>query len=87
MGTSKKCHIQGRKGSRFREQIRGVDLERVLNIAIDAAKLHQRALICNYFGDVIEAPFFFSVNKEGIQELLSKIQNAQSGIEAQRTFM
>ncbi|WP_445488467.1 hypothetical protein [Niallia sp. 03133] len=50
MGTTKQYHIQGKKGSRFRDQLRGVNLEQVLIVAIDAAKLHQKALICNYFG-------------------------------------
>jgi hypothetical protein len=58
MGTTKQYHIQGKKGSLFRNQMRGVILEQVLIVAIDAAKLHQKALICNYFGDVIEKPFF-----------------------------
>ncbi|MDK2919927.1 MAG: transposase [Candidatus Petromonas sp.] len=49
MGTSKQFHIQGKKGSRFRDQLRGIDLEQVLIVAIDAAKLHQKAMICNFF--------------------------------------
>mgnify|MGYP001023194937 FL=1 len=57
MGKSQ--HIQGFKGTKFSQQLRGVNLEQVLIVAIDAAKLHQKALICNYFGDVIEKPFFF----------------------------
>ncbi|CAM3232076.1 hypothetical protein FITA111629_11350 [Filibacter tadaridae] len=47
MGTSKHYHIQGKKGSRFSDQLRGINLEQVLIVAIDAAKLHQKALICN----------------------------------------
>jgi hypothetical protein len=76
MGTIKQYHIQGKKGSHFRDQLRGVNLEHVLIVlivAIEAAKLHQKALICNYFGDVIEKPFFFSVNADGISSLCSNI--------------
>jgi transposase len=87
MGTTKQYHIQGKKGSRFRDQLRGVNLEQVLIVAIDAAKLHQKALICNYFGDVIEKPFFFSVNVDGISFLYSKINRAIKDHEAQRIFL
>jgi len=87
MRTSKQCHIQGKKGSRFREQLRGIDLEQVLIVAIDAAKLHQKAMICNYFGDVIEKPFFFSVNADGISLLCTKIDKAIKSHEAQRIFL
>jgi transposase len=87
MGTTKQYHIQGKKGSLFRNQLRGVNLEQVLIVAIDAAKLHQKALICNYFGDVIEKPFFFSVNKDGISFLCSKIHKAMKNHDAQRIFL
>jgi transposase len=87
MGTIKQYHIQGKKGSHFRDQLRGVNLEQVLIVAIDAAKLHQKALICNYFGDVIEKPFFFSVNADGISSLCSKIHKAIKDHDAQRIFL
>jgi len=45
MGTNKHYHIQGEKGSRFTDQLRGINLEQVLIVAIDAAKLHQKALV------------------------------------------
>lgn len=87
MGTNTKYHIQGKKGSLFRDQLRGVDLEKVLIVSIDAAKLHQKALICNYFGDVIEKPFFFSVNADGISFLCSKIEKVIKEHQAQRIFL
>lgn len=87
MGTNKQYHIQGKKGSRFSDQLRGINLEQVLIVAIDAAKLHQKALICNYFGDVIEKSFFFSINSIGIQELCHKIQLASVKTNAQRIFL
>lgn len=87
MGTSKRYHIQGKKGSLFRDQLRGVDLEKVLIVSIDAAKLHQKALICNYFGDVIERPFFFSVNADGLSFLCSKVNLAIKNQGAHRIFL
>lgn len=86
MGTRKQYHIQGKKGSRFRDQLRGINLEEVLIVAIDAAKLHQKALICNFYGDIIEGPFFFSVNKQGMTQLFTLIEKAKTVTNAQRIF-
>ena len=86
MGKMKK-HILGRKGEYFSEQLRGIDLQRILVIAIDAAKYHQKALICNYFGDVIEDPFFFTTNLEGNGLLLQKIKDAVRDTKAVKVFI
>ncbi|MCS7464460.1 IS110 family transposase [Paenibacillus doosanensis] len=83
----KSHHIQGFKGTKFSQQLRGVNLEQVLIVAIDAAKLHQKALICNYFGDVIEKPFFFSVCQSGVQILYDAIENAVRDTGAVRLFL
>ena len=83
----KTLHIQGTKGSKFSQQLRGINLEQVLIVAIDAAKLHQKALICNYFGDVIEKPFFFSVNESGILSLCKKIKQAVQSTQAIKIFL
>jgi len=83
----KSSHIQGRKGTKFSQQLRGVNLEQVLIVAIDAAKLHQKALICNYFGDIIEKPFFFSANNSGMELLCKKINQAVTATEAVRLFL
>ncbi len=83
----KSLHIQGRKGNKFSQQLRGVNLEQVLIVAIDAAKLHQKALICNFFGDIIVKPFFFSVNESGIQLLCDRIKQAEKDCDAVRIFL
>lgn len=83
----KSLHIQGYKGTKFSQQLRGVNLEQVLIVAIDAAKLHQKALICNYFGDIIEKPFFFSVSDSGMKFLCYKIEQAVAATEAVRLFL
>jgi transposase len=82
MGTSRTNHIQGKKGRQFSEVLRTVSPAEILIVAIDAAKLHQKALICNYFGDIIERSFFFSVNKQGMQELMFRIDKAAKEINA-----
>jgi transposase len=83
----KSLHIQGTKGTQFSQQLRGVNLEQVLIVAIDAAKLHQKALICNYFGDLIEKSFFFSVNESGIRLLCNKIEQSVKTTQAVRIFL
>lgn len=80
-------NIQGKKGSQFSSHLRGVNLERVLIVAIDAAKFFQKALLCNYFGDVLEKPFFFGINKDGINDLCAKIENALNQIQGERIFI
>ena len=83
----KSLHIQGNKGVKFSQQLRVIDLEKVLLVAIDAAKLHQKALICNYFGDIIEKPFFFSVNHSGVKFFSRKIEHAVATTQAVRLFL
>jgi transposase len=56
-------------------------------VAIDAAKFFQKALICNYLGDVIEKPFFFGINQSGIQDLCSRIEKAKNEVLAERIFI
>lgn len=87
MGTNKSYHIQGKKGRLFYEQLKGVNLEKVLIVSIDVAKLHQKALFCNYFGEIVEKPFFFSVNVTGIELLCSKINHAISLLDFEKVFI
>lgn len=54
MGKSKSGNIQGRKGKHFAEELKGISLDQILIVPIDAAKYHPKALICNYFGDILE---------------------------------
>jgi transposase len=53
----------------------------VLIVPIDAAKFYQKALLCNYYGDVLENPFFFGVNQDGMDILCSKIEEARNDIQ------
>lgn len=80
-------NIQGKKGSQFSSQLRGVNLEKVLIVPIDAAKFYQKALLCNYFGDVLEKPFFFGVNQVGFDLLCGKIEKARKAIQAERIYI
>lgn len=42
MGTTTQYLIQGKKGRRFSDQLRGINLEQVLIVAIDPAKLSNK---------------------------------------------
>ena len=84
---AKSNNIRGRKGSQFRSELRGVDLEKVLIIAIDAAKFFQKVMVCNYFGDVLMKPMFFGVNKKGISDLHEKIEKIKIQVKAERVFI
>ncbi len=80
-------NIQGKKGCQFSQSLRGVNLEQVLVVAIDAAKFLPKALICNYFGDVIVPAFFFSVDKAGMHYCLDKLDKAIATCNAQRILI
>lgn len=80
-------HIQGRKGQQLAERLKGVDLNRVAVVAIDAAKDFPKALICNYFGEVLENSFFFGVNVPGILHLHDKIQAVVTRWQVQRVLV
>jgi len=80
-------NIQGKKGCQFSQSLRGVNLEQVLVVSIDAAKFLPKALICNYFGDVVEPAFFFSIDKPGLNHCLSKVEKATVICNAQRIFI
>jgi len=84
---SKSNNIQGRKGCQFSQSLRGINLDQVLVVAIDAAKFLPKALICNYFGDIMESAFFFSVDKTGLQHCLSQVEKAAASCDAQRVFI
>lgn len=80
-------NIQGKKGCQFSQSLRGVNLEQVLVVAIDAAKFLPKVLICNYFGDVVEHAFFFSIDKVGLRHCLSTLEKAITVCNAQRVLI
>lgn len=83
----KNRNIQGQKGCRFSEELRGVSLDQILVVPIDAAKYHPKALICNYFGDILEDSFFFSVNSVGLDELDNKVRQCAKACDAKRILI
>ncbi len=87
MGKPTNINIRGLRGEQRAKEIEGLDLSRVLILAIDPARDFPKALICDYFGTVLEKPFFFSVNTEGIFTLHQKLQHWVSCVKAVRVFV
>ena len=87
MGKPTSVNIRGLRGEQRAKEIEGLDLSRVLILAIDPARDFPKALICDYFGMVLEKPFFFAVNSEGIFTLHQKLQHWVSCVKAVRVFV
>ena len=84
---SKTSHIQGNKGISIRNKLRNIDFNQVLVIAIDPGKFFPKALTCNYYGEIIQKPFFFHIDKKGFNILTSNIETAAEKINAQKILV
>lgn len=78
---------KGINKNQLSSQIRGIELEKILVVPIDAAKLYQKACITNYYGDILVTPFFFSVDLTGIQFLVSHIRQTIKLVDAAKVFV
>jgi transposase len=78
---------QGLRRSQFAKELKGADLEKVLIIPIDASKVVQKAMILNYFGDVVHTPFAFMVSQTGMSFLTQKMEEAKQSFQAERIFV
>ncbi|WP_307332915.1 IS110 family transposase [Evansella vedderi] len=78
---------QGLRRSQFAKEIRGADLEKVLLVPIDVSKVLQKAMIINYYGEVLEPSFSFMVNKTGMNLLIRNIEKAKDSCQAERVFV
>ena len=87
MGKPTTINIRGLRGDQRAKELKSLDLSRVLILAIDSARDFPKALICDYFGKVLEKPFFFAVNTEGIFALHKKLQHWVSCVKALRVFI
>ncbi len=87
VGKPTDINIRGLRGDKRAAELTGLDLSRVLILAIDTARDLPKALICDYFGRVLEKPFFFAVNSDGIFTLHKKIQHWVSCVKALRVFV
>ncbi len=84
MAKSKRQHIQKVKGRRFTDEIRNLNLEKVLVIPIECGKNSHKALVANYFGDILYDSFEFANSNTGVKMLDSIIQDISSSVNAQK---
>jgi len=87
MSRKRKKHIKKAAGERFTSEIRDMDLRQVLIVPIDISKKLPRALVANYFGDILVEPFSFGNNLEGAKMLEERIQEAKLQASASKIFV
>jgi len=80
-------HIQKVKGRRFTDEIRDLDLEKVLVVPIDGGKNSHKALVANYFGDILHDPFEFTNSTTGVKMFNNIIKSISSSIKAQKIII
>lgn len=84
MAKSKRQHIQKVKGRRFTDEIRNLNLEKVLVIPIECGKNSHKALVANYFGDILYDRFEFANSNTGVKMFDSIIHDISSSINPQK---
>ena len=60
-------HIQGKNGSHWNRLMREEKASQYCNVAIDAAKFVNTAMICTIYGDILQVPFEFDGSTTGYQ--------------------
>ncbi len=66
----------GRRSRLFREFLGGIEPSELLIVALDISKFQPKAAIFEYFGDVVEEPFFFTPDYRGINQLCETARKA-----------
>jgi transposase len=84
---TKRQHIQKVKGRRFTDEIRNLDLEKVLVAPIDGGKNSHKALVANYFGDILHDPFEFTNSATGVKMLHTILKSISSSIKAEKVII
>lgn len=85
--AKRKQHIQEVKGRRFTDEIRNLNLEKVIVIPIECGKNSHKALVANYFGDILHDSFEFANSKTGVEMFDTIIKGVSSSIDAQKTIV
>lgn len=80
-------NIKASKRTKIQEKLRDIPYDKVVVVAIDPAKYSPKALICNYFGEILVNSFFFTINSKGLNLLLTKIKETVSNISAQKVLV
>ncbi len=69
-------YIGGGLHRAFVERIRGVEPERLLAVPIDVGKHTAAALVCDFWGEVVVAPFMFSLDERGFEMFARAVASA-----------
>ncbi|MGH9168665.1 MAG: IS110 family transposase [Acidimicrobiia bacterium] len=75
-------YIGGALQERFVERVRGVDPGRLLAVPIDVGKHEAAALVCDYWGEILTAPFTFPLNEPGVRSFTAAVARAESSRDA-----
>jgi transposase len=70
--------VGGAEQARFVERIRDVERDRLLVAPIDVGKHTAAAMVCDFWGEIIAAPFEFALNEEGFRELRAVLARCEA---------
>jgi transposase len=71
-------YIGGSLQEAFVERIRGVDRERLLAVPIDVGKRTAAALVCDFYGQLVVAPFSFGLDERGLELFVRAVATAEA---------
>lgn len=71
-------YIGGAEQGRFVERIRNAERDRLLAAPIDVGKRTAAALVCDFWGEIVTAPFEFDLNESGFTKLRGKLAVAEA---------
>jgi transposase len=66
-------YIGGAEQGRFVERIRNAKRDRLLAVPIDVGKRTAAALVCDFWGEIVTAPFEFDLNESGFTKLRAEL--------------
>jgi transposase len=71
-------YIGGAEQGRFVERIRNAERDRLLAAPIDVGKSSAAALVCDFWGEIVTAPFEFDLNESGFTKLRAELARAEA---------
>lgn len=71
-------YIGGAEQGRFVERIRNAEKERLLAAPIDVGKRTAAAMVCDFWGEIVTAPFEFDLNQSGFTKLRAELARAEA---------
>lgn len=72
-------YIGGAEQGRFVARIRNAERERLLAAPIDVGKRTAAAMVCDFWGEIVTAPFEFELNQSGFTKLRAELARAEAG--------